>query len=101
MTIRPQPPIAAAMQFAPVPDAPGRARDFLTDFLRAARAEQYLDDGRLVVSELVTNAVEHAGTPLSVDLTPTGAGLEIGVRDDGPGRPRITQPASAGQAAAG
>lgn len=71
-------------------DAPGRARAFLARFVRTEGAEQYADDGQLVVSELVTNAVQHGGTEMSVDLELTGAGLEVGVFDDGPGEPRIT-----------
>ncbi|MEZ0110352.1 anti-sigma regulatory factor (Ser/Thr protein kinase) [Catenulispora sp. EB89] len=91
MTEKSDRPTGAAIQLAPVPGAPGRAREFLTRFVGAEGAEQYGEDGRLVISELVTNAVQHgAGTEMSVDLELTGAGLEVGVYDDGPGEPRIT-----------
>jgi anti-sigma regulatory factor (Ser/Thr protein kinase) len=88
-------PIFAAIQLAPVSGAPGRARAFLTRFVRAKGAEQYTAeqyavDGQLVISELVTNAVQHACTEMSLDLKLTGAGLQVGVYDDGPGEPHIT-----------
>jgi anti-sigma regulatory factor (Ser/Thr protein kinase) len=81
---------AATIQLAPDPGAPGRAREFLTRFVRAEGAERYAEDGRVVVSELVTNAVRYSRTEMAVDLELTGAGLEVGVYDDGPGQPRIT-----------
>ena len=70
-------------------NAPGRARAFLAQFVRSEGAEQYAEDGQLVISELVTNAGQHAGTEMSVDLELTGAGLEVGVYDEGPGEPHI------------
>jgi anti-sigma regulatory factor (Ser/Thr protein kinase) len=89
-------PTAAAMQLAPLSGAPGQARTFLTEFVRAEGAEQYAEDGRLVVSELVTNGVQHARTEMSVDLVLTRAGLEVGVHDDGPGEPHVVPVAQRG-----
>lgn len=40
-----------------------------------------VDDARLVVSELVTNAVRHASGPCRVDLRIAGGILEIAVSD--------------------
>lgn len=90
MTRKSNRPTFAALQLAPVSGAPGRARAFLTRFVRAKDAGQYAEDGQLVVSELVTNAVQYACTEMSVDLTLTRAGLRVGVYDDGPGEPHIT-----------
>jgi len=42
------------------------------------------DDAALVVTELVTNAVRHAGTPCRITVTLDGDGLRIAVRDQGP-----------------
>jgi anti-sigma regulatory factor (Ser/Thr protein kinase) len=81
---------AATIQLTPESGAPGRARDFLTRFVRSEGAERYAEDGRVIVSELVTNAVRYSRTEMSVDLELTGAGLEVGVYDDGPGEPHIT-----------
>ena len=57
------------------PGTIGAARDFATDFLRRAQAEYgvpvtgpLVEDVRLVVSELVTNAAKYAPGPCLLDL---------------------------------
>lgn len=90
MTTKSDATAAATIQLAPESGAPRRAREFLTRFVCSEGAEQYAEDGRVVVSELVTNAVRYSRTEMSVDLELTGAGLVVGVYDDGPGEPRIT-----------
>ena len=39
------------------------------------------EDAELVASELVANVVDHAGTPCTLDVSVTGEGLLIEVRD--------------------
>jgi GAF domain-containing protein len=55
--------------------------------LMGAGLEVMLDDALLLVSELVTNAVVHAGTELElrIDISPDVARIEV--IDHGPGRP--------------
>ncbi|MFN8077835.1 MAG: SpoIIE family protein phosphatase [Kineosporiaceae bacterium] len=62
------------------------ARRFVTEVLRRWGAEELLDDAVLLVSELVTNAVVHAGTQTDVRCTLTDDGLQIDVVDRYPGR---------------
>jgi anti-sigma regulatory factor (Ser/Thr protein kinase) len=57
--------------YAPEPAAVGAARRFVRDTLRSwalggAALGQLIDDAVLLTSELVTNAVLHAGTPVQV-----------------------------------
>ncbi|MEV6345235.1 ATP-binding protein [Actinoplanes sp. NPDC051851] len=47
------------------------------------------DRARLVASELVLNAVEHAATPITVMLSRRGSGLHVAVRDEDPRVPRL------------
>jgi len=77
-----------AAQFAAAPDAANRARRFvretLTEWGESADygLETVLDDALLLTSELVTNAVVHAGTSASVhcELRPGADGAPAGIR---------------------
>jgi anti-sigma regulatory factor (Ser/Thr protein kinase) len=46
-----------------------------------------VDDARLVVSELTTNAVVHAGSPFSVAVRHEGSAIRIAVHDSNPTLP--------------
>jgi hypothetical protein len=52
------------------------------------------DPGRSVMSELVANAVEHAGTDIVATVSRRGKGLYIAVRDGDPRLPRLLDPAA-------
>jgi anti-sigma regulatory factor (Ser/Thr protein kinase) len=72
--------------------SPARARRSI-DRLNGELADGVLDDARLLVSELVTNAVEHVAEPGDIELRVevTGGVLRVEVLDPGPGftpRPR-------------
>jgi anti-sigma regulatory factor (Ser/Thr protein kinase) len=54
---------------------------------------------RTVVSELVSNAVEHAGTEIELNVTLRGRFLCLAVRDGSPAVPRLREPAPQGAAA--
>ncbi|MFC4052888.1 ATP-binding protein [Actinomadura syzygii] len=75
----------------PNAEAPGRARRFLS--ARFAEWGLLDDDGRLIVSELVTNAVQHGDGPVAVHVFKDERdGLPvIEVRDGGLGWP-VVQP---------
>ncbi len=47
------------------------------------------ESAQLVVSELVTNAVRHAGGELVVSLRRQGNHVVVGVRDDSPEQPQL------------
>ena len=76
--------------------SPAAARRTVQDVLTAAGLEVLLDDALLLVSELVTNAVMHAGTELElrIDIGPDLARVEV--IDHGLGSPiRYGDPAEA------
>ena len=89
-TLSPQPPdsdaVTLALPFSP--ESAAVARHQLRDWLRGLGAHgEHLDDARLVVSELVGNAIRHA-RPLSDDTLRVewdrhDAGLDIAVTDGG------------------
>jgi AraC-like DNA-binding protein/anti-sigma regulatory factor (Ser/Thr protein kinase)/catechol 2,3-dioxygenase-like lactoylglutathione lyase family enzyme len=76
--------LSCSADLPPVPSSVRRARQFLRDACaRWGVAER--DDMAVVVTELVTNAVEHAGTPLRLRLVLDRSVLRVSVRDRRPG----------------
>jgi hypothetical protein len=72
-------------EFAPDRGAPGRARRMVVATLQQAGcAEALVHDAALVLSELATNAVLHAGSPFSVSICWKDPILRIAVRDASP-----------------
>ena len=76
----------------PEPDSAGRARALVADACRGWNLPQLVFTGRLVMSELVANAVEHAGTDLLVSVARRGPGLYLAVRDGSLALPRVLEP---------
>lgn len=87
------------LQLESVPEAPGQARDAVAP-LRGRVDDRTLADVRLVVSELVTNAVRHApGESISVSVDLDDDGVVRGeIKDHGGGgvRLRATSPGEPG-----
>jgi len=81
----------AAVRFRASPDAPFAARHFVTSLLkrRPYGARAPVDDAQLVVSELATNSVVHAGTPFSVSVRCDGTAIRISVHDRSPREPIV------------
>ncbi|WP_230858632.1 ATP-binding protein [Actinoplanes aureus] len=80
---------------SPDPDAPSVARNLIGDACLEWGLGHLLHPSRLVMSELVTNAVEHARTEIRVAVTRRGAGLHLSVTDRDPRLPqmiRLTRP---------
>jgi anti-sigma regulatory factor (Ser/Thr protein kinase) len=70
--------------------SPALARTFCEDVLGDMGCDEALiDDARLVVSELVTNAVVHAHTPIELNLFVKNNALRIEVTDFGLDRPHV------------
>jgi anti-sigma regulatory factor (Ser/Thr protein kinase) len=68
------------------------ARDFVTSVLESSGwPTEQIDDVRLIVSELATNAVLHAGSPFEVQVHLDGD-LRVRVRDDHPERAPVLRP---------
>jgi hypothetical protein len=111
--------LVATAAYLPVPAAAAAARRFVRDTLcswelagersclgdrgECAERDTLVDDAVLLTSELVTNAVLHAGTPVQVtcrllgDLS--GGAVEIAVLDRRPAQIRPDRPHSAAEAA--
>ncbi len=82
----------ASAAYQPEPKAAAAARRFVRDTLQAwvvagaADGHGLVDDAVLLTSELVTNAVVHAGTPVQVTCRLAEGAVEIVVSDGHPGR---------------
>lgn len=86
------------VRLASVPEAPGQARDAVEP-LRGLIGDRTYADVRLVISELVTNAVRHApGEPIKVVVELDEDGVVRGeIEDQGEGGVRL-RPTSSGEA---
>lgn len=67
-----------------------RAREIVTAQCRAWGLEVLCDDIALIVTELVANAIRHAGTDIEIRVSPVTSGVRIEVKDGSvrPLRPR-------------
>jgi anti-sigma regulatory factor (Ser/Thr protein kinase) len=72
--------------FAPAPSSVSAARHFVVGEVRALRDAQVV---ALLASELVTNAVVHAGTSFSVTVSIQGRLVRVEVSDHGGGTPLV------------
>jgi Histidine kinase-like ATPase domain len=75
------------------PNDVAQARRFVAHHLSDHQLVGIVEDARLVVSELATNAVAHACTAFTVTLVRHAGGVEI-IVSDGAGMPVDTLPAS-------
>ena len=111
--------LVATAAYQPVPAAAAAARRFVRDTLRSwelagehagpgepvewTQRDALVDDAVLLTSELVTNAVLHAGTPVQVTCRLLGnlsdGAVEIAVLDRRPGQLRPEGPHTAAEAA--
>jgi hypothetical protein len=73
--------------FGPVPEEAREARRFVGEVLREWSLEELYDDAALVIAELATNAVVHARTGFTVEMSLIGGGVRIAVSDTSPGVP--------------
>jgi GAF domain-containing protein/anti-sigma regulatory factor (Ser/Thr protein kinase) len=98
--------LVASAAYQPEPAAAAAARRFVRQTLQSwditARAwdpDRVVDDAVLLTSELVTNAVVHAGTALDVTCRLASGELEVAVRDRHPARTLPDIPKAASTAA--
>ncbi len=112
-------PQTMSVGLAAVPESVKEARDFARTVLSAWDLAGMYDDVRLVVSELVTNALRHSagpgtgpvgarggdrragGTPIRVSLLRTGGRLTCAVTDPGDRIPIHREPDSSAQSGRG
>lgn len=70
----------------------GAARCFVVDTLKSWGLDELVDDGSIVVSELVTNAIIHAESDFAVSLSSHGDAVRLSVRDHSPVAPVMRSP---------
>jgi hypothetical protein len=74
-------PAVVTRRLAPHPTAPRAARDLVSRALVDWRLSPQIPDACLVVSELVTNAMIHAGTDIDLTLAEHRRSVRVAVRD--------------------
>lgn len=74
------------------PRSAALARRVVRDACRAWKLPHLVDDAELVVTELVSNAVRHAGGDLELVVVLRGTVLHISLRDGSPDTPRRNLP---------
>ena len=78
--------------FPDQPMAAAQARAFVGSVLQRWSLEPVVPDVQLAVTELVTNAILHARTPIVVTLCIAGGMVEVAVTDYDPRAPRPVPP---------
>jgi anti-sigma regulatory factor (Ser/Thr protein kinase) len=79
----------ARLALRPVPASAARARAFVERTLGAWECDDFLDASRLLVSELVTNAVLHARTDFELLIRAVRTGIRVEVHDHNPAEPVV------------
>jgi anti-sigma regulatory factor (Ser/Thr protein kinase) len=79
--------LEAAVELEASKEAPRKARAFLQDALRRGGRDDLLDVALLLVTEVVTNAVLHAGPPVCLRVTLHLDQLVVEVEDPDPTLP--------------
>lgn len=74
-------------QLPPVPSSVGEARRLVRHELRDAQRDDLTEAAELLVSEMVTNAVVHAGTAVELAMSVADDGLLVEVGDGSPHLP--------------
>ncbi|CAN5811425.1 hypothetical protein BH23ACT5_BH23ACT5_08370 [soil metagenome] len=81
------------IELPPAPSSPSQAREFLRDSFDAwGIAGDAKEDGALLVTEMVTNAIIHAKTAVVVEVSKSGHVVEVAVSDSGGGAVRLQDP---------
>lgn len=78
-----------SIELDPEPRAAGDARRFVLDALRGEVPEEVAETAVLLTSELVTNVIVHARTPMRLDLAVEHDSVRVAVVDDAPRTPAL------------
>jgi hypothetical protein len=97
---RPPHPRRVQARLAPQPESVPAAGEIVARACRAWQLSELRDDATLVMSELVANAVRHAGTDFVVTVSSSGSALHLAVRDGDTRFPRLLHPDPDGGASA-
>jgi len=88
--VRPLP--VASTRLPAHPASTRAARAFVAENLRTWNLDSAIDDSTLLVSELVTNAILHARSPIALVVRKVRTAVRIEVFDDGNGVPQPLHP---------
>jgi anti-sigma regulatory factor (Ser/Thr protein kinase) len=81
--------VHTSIELPPDPRSAGAARHFVEDGLRGCVRADIAEIAVLLTSELVTNVIVHARTPLRLDLDTGDANVRVAVADDAPRSPTL------------
>jgi anti-sigma regulatory factor (Ser/Thr protein kinase) len=79
----------ARLALRPLPASAATARRFVDETLGGWGCDAYVDAARLLVSELVTNAVLHARTDIALVVRLLRTGVRVEVHDGSPSAPVV------------
>lgn len=79
--------VEAHERLDPVPESARSARETVLDVLARAGRDDLADTAGLLVSELVTNAIVHARTPIELEVAAGHEGVRVAVHDHSPAMP--------------
>lgn len=79
----------ASVDLLPEPRAAGTARHFVFDQLKPLVPDDVAETAMLLTSELVTNVIVHARTPMRLDVDLTDDSIRVAVVDDAPRQPAL------------
>ena len=79
--------MAVDIELLPVATSAGEARKILRNALSGAESDDSVDAAQVAVSEIVTNALVHAGTPMRLRVMLRGTALRVELRDGSPHLP--------------
>jgi CheY-like chemotaxis protein len=80
--------LEAELSLEPSPHSPAHARAFTQQVLSGWSCDGLIEDAQLIISELVTNAIRHAGSSATLWLRLTTQTLRITVADEHRASPR-------------
>ena len=89
---------SAEQEYPPKSESVRNARWFCVDYLRNVlvgtddQVEAVLDDVRLIVSELMTNAIQARPTKVRLQIAAGTDHIRVSVADDGAGSPALRRP---------
>ena len=79
--VPPTAPVDVVVQFEPVPESARVAREAVHRAVLQAGCEQHVETATLLASEVVTNAIVHAGTVIELHVEAGRSGVRVSVQD--------------------
>ena len=80
--------MAVDLELPAVATSASEARKIVRDALSGAESDDSVDAAQVAISEIVTNALVHAGTPMRLRVLLQGSALRVELRDGSPHLPR-------------